>query len=97
MILDIFTTSQYDEKIILEHSGTSYTVNELKALIGAYSGRISSKKDNVVITGGDNFNFIIQFFGSIFARKNIYLITDKTRLNSLNVDYDILEKPEKYR
>lgn len=95
LILDILTTSQYDEKVILEHSGNSYSAKDLKGLIGTYANKISSPKDNVVIVGGDNFNFIIQFFGAIFARKNIYLISDKTRLNSLDIDYDILERPDR--
>ena len=32
----------------------------------------------------------MQFFASIYTKKNIYLITDKTRLSDINFDYELL-------
>ena len=101
MMLEVFYTNKYDNKIALTDGEKNYTVLELKNLIASEILRIKDKKDNVVIYNEDNFAFIIQFFASVFCGKNIYLITDKARLNDINTDYDFLndksfDKTENY-
>lgn len=80
-----------NNKIRLIREGIAYTIDETECFIAGYSKFLNSKKQNIVILSEDNFSFIIQFFASIFSKKNIYIIPDKTRLKSLNFDYDILE------
>ena len=90
-MLEIFNTKKYDNNIAVTNGTDNYTFYDLKSLIAAEIKFLKNKKDNIVILPEDNFSFIIQFFASLFCSKNIYLITDKSRLKSLDVEYDILE------
>ena len=67
MMLEVFYTNKYDNKIALTDGEKNYTVLELKNLIASEILRIKDKKDNVVIYNEDNFAFIIQFFASVFS------------------------------
>ena len=94
-MLDIF--EKYKNKTAVLKDGKPYTYNDIKKLIASQIETLKSKKNNIVILSGDNFNFIIQFFASIYCGKNIYLITDRTRLKNLECDFDILQNiEEKY-
>lgn len=89
-MLEVFTTSKYDNKIAVINGEKSYTFFDLKGLIAKRMQQLREVKDNVVIIGGDNFSFIINFFASIFTNKTIYLVTDKNRLNELDFEYYLL-------
>lgn len=90
-MLEIFSTNKYDNEIALINGSKSITYKTLKNIIAGYIEILKDKKDNVIISTENNYYFIIQFFASVFSKKNIYLITDKTRLNTINIDYDILD------
>lgn len=92
MIEDIFYSNKYDDRIALVDGDKSYSFKDLKELIAAQTEFIKSKSENIVIPGDDNFNFIIQFFASIFADKNVYLITDKKVLQNFDKDYYIADE-----
>ena len=83
--------NEYKNKIALISGGTTFSYNEIKSMIAWEIENLKNKKDNIAILSGDNFSFVIQFFASIYCNKNIYLITDKTRLKDLCCDFDILE------
>ena len=89
-MLEIFTTSEYDNKIAVINGDRAYTFGELKRRIAFQAVKLKNKY-NIILLGGDNFGFIIQFWASIFSGKNIYLISDKTRLNGIDFEYDIAE------
>ena len=42
--------------------------------------------------GDEYFDFAVNFFAAVFAQKNIYLITDKTRLKQLDFEYILPQK-----
>ena len=90
-MIDVFTTSKYDNKIAVTNGEQNFTFAELKKLIIAEANYLKDKKDNLVILNHDNFDFIIQFFAALICSKNIFLVTDKNKLNSLKFDYDLLE------
>ena len=91
-MLEIFTTTKYDNKIAVVDGNNSYTFSDLKKMTASLCEILKNKKENIVILSGDNFSFIIQFFGGIFCNKNIYLLTDKTRLKDLTIDFDLIEE-----
>lgn len=91
MIPEFFTTDKYDNRIAVTDGVHNFTILDLKRLIASEMEFLKDKKENIVIIAGDNFSFIIQFFASLFCDKSIYLITDKTRLNCINFEYDLLE------
>ena len=95
MIIDIFKTNKYDNKTAVMNGNKSYTLSDIKSLIGAEIENIKNKKENIVILGKDNFSFIIEFFAALFCNKNIYLISDKSKINDLKIDFDILNYEEK--
>ena len=84
-MIEIFKSSQYDEFNLVDN----YKVSDIKGFIAYNIERIKNLKDNLVILPDDNFNFIISFFSGIFTHKNLYLISDKKKLNELDIDYDI--------
>jgi len=89
-MLEYFTTSVADNRIVVINKNREYTFNELKGIISYRIQQIQSKNKNVVICGDDNFSFIINFFSSLFANKNIYLLADSARLNELNFNFELL-------
>ena len=91
MLQKIFTTCKYDNKIAVTDGLNDYCFTDLKRLIALEMNFLKSKKQNIVILAGDNFSFIIQFFASLFCNKNVYLVTDRTRLNNIGFEYDLLE------
>ena len=91
-MLEVFTTSKFDNQIALINGAQSYTFSELKSLITSRIRSIRLMNDNVVIQSGDNFSFVVNFFASIYSNKNIYLITDKSKLNNLEFKYSLLSE-----
>ena len=86
---------EYENRTAIISDEKAYTYKDIKNLIAGEIENLKKKKENIVILSGDNFSFVIQFFASVFCKKNIYLITDKTRLKDLSCDFDILSKIEK--
>lgn len=91
MLFDIFYTDKYDDKIAVITGDCAYTFSDIKKQIAYQMEVLKNKSNNVVILTDNNFNFIIHFFASIFGGKNIYLLTDKTGLKTLDFDYVIAD------
>lgn len=89
LMLEILTNNKYDDKTTVISDNTVYTILDLKRKIAGTALKLKDKKQNIVILNSDNYSFIIQFFACIFSEKNIYLVTDKNRLNDIDFDYDI--------
>ena len=90
-MLEKFYSNKFDNEIALISQDRTYTFCELKSLIKEYSQFLKSKKNNILITDTDNFQFIIHFFGAIFANKTIYLATNNPSRTCLNIDFDKAE------
>lgn len=86
MIKDIFYSQKFDNKTAVYDGKKSYTFGELKLLIASQCEFLADKSENVIICGDNNFNFIINFFGAFFCKKNIYLVTDKKILRTFDQD-----------
>ncbi len=95
MILTKFFTSKYDEHKIFVNPEMSF--GEFKKYVfGQMCEFKKQKEENVVLFCDDYFEYAVNFFASIFAHKNIYLLTDKTRLEMLNFEYFLPEKPNAF-
>ena len=93
-MLEIFTTNKYDKKTALTDGITAYTFCDIKKQIAWQIERLKNKSKNVILTGEDSYSFIINFFASVFSKKNIYLIADRTKLNDIDIEYELLEKED---
>ena len=94
MILEKFYTTKYDKEIVLIKDKKNITFSDLKKYVYGQKNIFEKEAANsVVLLGDDSFEFIINFFAAIFAKKNIYLLTDKNRLSMLKFDYILPEKP----
>ena len=91
MLEDIFYTNKYDSNILVKESDKNYTVADIKEFVKTRCEEIKSKNNNVVICEDDNFSFIINFFASIFTKKNIYLLDSKQKVQNLNFKYSLLD------
>ena len=81
---------KYKNKTAVISGGKPFTYCEIKNMIAGEIENLKSKKEDVVILSGNNFSFVMQFFASLYCGKNIYLITDRTRLKDLECDFEIL-------
>ena len=92
MILDKFYTDKYDNDIIFVNPDVTY--GEFKKFVyGQIREFESSPIKNTILLGDNYFEFAVNFFASIFANKNIYLISDRTRVNHLNFEHILPKKP----
>lgn len=92
MILEKFYTTEYDEQIIFVNPDMSF--GEFKEYVLAQKCEFEKRKEkNIVLFCDDYFDYAVNFFSAIFAQKNIYLLTDKTRLEMLDFEYILPEKP----
>ena len=89
-MLEIFATKKFDDKIALIDGEKNYTFSDIKKQIAWQIEGLKTKNKNVVLLGEDNYSFIIQFFASIYTKKNIYLITDRARLSDIKFEYELL-------
>lgn len=96
MILEKFYTNNFDSDIVLHHNGEDIDFLKLKKYVYFQKLQFDKKSELAVVLFGDNsFEFVVNFFAALFSNKEIYLLTDKTRLSGLNIDYIIPEKPDK--
>lgn len=97
MILEKFQTNKFDNEIVLLRKEQQMTMREFKQYVFAQTEFLKkSEKINMVLTYDNEFNFIVNFFASLFAQKNIYLLTDKKRFQNLKFEYyapEILATP----
>ena len=94
MILEKFFTDQYNNDLIFINE--NMTFGEFKDYVYAQKQELEkSDISEVVILCDDYFEFAVNFFASIFAKKQINLLTDKSRVNLLTQDYILPKKPEK--
>lgn len=74
--LEYFYTNKFDEKVLLKNKNKTYTVLEIKKLIGKKLDFLNKIKDeNIEIETVDSFEFIINFFASAFSGKTIYPVS----------------------
>ena len=95
--IDFFTKNEYDNQPFLRKNGHEFTLKEIKKFVAFQRENfLKSDKENVVLFGDSNFDFMINFFGAVFAEKNIFLLTDKARLKQLDIDYILPENFEEF-
>jgi len=85
---DYFYSDKYDEQIVLLKKQEQISLNNLKKYIYAKVAKLKAYSiENVVIFDENGFDFAVNFFASIFARKKIYLVSSKERLSQLDFEY----------
>lgn len=93
MILEKFFTDKYDDWTVFVNP--DMTFGEFKRYVAGQTKEFKkSEKENVVLLCENYFDFAVNFFASIFARKNIYLLTDRTRLSLLDFEYILPDAPQ---
>lgn len=93
MILEKFFTDKYDDWTVFVNP--DMTFGEFKRYVAGQTKEFKkSEKENVVLLCENYFDFAVNFFAAIFARKNIYLLTDRTRLSLLDFEYILPDAPQ---
>ena len=72
-MFEIFWSNDFDSRIFLVHENKEYTVQEVKNLV-AQKAKMLEKTKQVLLSGEDNFDFIISFFAAVFSDKEIFLM-----------------------
>ncbi len=99
-ISEIFNSTDKDNAKVLKTALRSITFAEIKSYVKHRRTLFAQNPCNkIVLLGSDAFEFIINFWAGIFANKEIYVLSDEKRLQSLNFEYilpdKITEKQEK--
>lgn len=89
-MLDFFYSNVFDNEIVLQNNSKTFSKKEVKQLVISNLDIVKNKKENIVLIPKDNLSFIINFFASIFTKKNIYLIDSIQKVQNFK-DFDILE------
>ena len=93
MILEKFFTDKYDDWTVFVNP--DMTFGEFKRYVAGQTKEFEkSEKENVVLLCENYFDFAVNFFAAVFARKNIHLLTDRTRLSLLDFEYILPGAPE---
>ena len=78
MILEKFFTDKYDDWTVFVNP--DMTFGEFKRYVAGQTKEFKkSEKENVVLLCENYFDFAVNFFAAVFARKNIHLLTDSQR------------------
>lgn len=80
LIKEVFYTQKFDNNVFITNG--NITFKTLKERIAFEVEKIKSLKKNVLINTSNNYDFIIQFLAAIFAAKNVYLVSDKRKIES---------------
>lgn len=91
MILELFTKTKYDNYNILKDRNDVYSLKTIKKMVANKVMQIKDCAENIILLPDDNFGFIINFFASIFAKKNIYLLTEKQKIKELQNNFYIAD------
>ncbi len=93
MILEKFFTDKYDDWTVFVNPDMKF--GEFKRYVAGQTKEFEkSEKENVVLLCENYFDFAVNFFAAVFARKNIHLLTDRTRLSLLDFEYILPGAPE---
>lgn len=85
---EYFYSSKYDKNIVIIKNDEEISLEILKKYISFKTDFFKkSSVKNVVITNENGFDFIVNFFASIFAEKEIYLVSSNERLKELDIEY----------
>lgn len=77
-----------DEKIVIRSNGKNITQKELKQIILPIVCALKSDKRNFfLINWEDNFDFIIKFLSGVFAGKELFLLSDRTKVDNFGDEY----------
>lgn len=92
-LFDIFHTKQFDDKTLFIHKEKKFLLKEFKNFVASGVAFLNTQKaDNVVILSRCAFDFCVWFFSCIFAKKNIFLLTDNSKLKYLDFEYIVVDK-----
>lgn len=85
---EYFYSSEYDKEIVIVKNNEKILLELLKKYIAFKTDFFKkSPVKNVVITNENGFDFIVNFFASVFAQKEIYLVSSNERLKELDIEY----------
>lgn len=92
-VFEIFHTKEFDTKTILKRNGKDLSLQEFKEFVSVAVDFLNSQNcQNAVILSSDAFDFIVWFFACIAAKKEIFLLTDSSKLKYLEFEYVLLDK-----
>ena len=77
-----------DEKIVLKNKEGVFSQKDLKILLCPKINSLRSlKENNLLLTCDDNFEFILNFFAGILAGKELFLLSDSTKIKDFGNDF----------
>ena len=77
-----------DDKVVIRNNGKYITWQDLKKIICPIITALKSdRRTKFVITCDSNFEFVINFLAGIFSEKELYFLSDSTKINHFGDEY----------
>lgn len=74
-----------DEKVIIKHKNSDYSWGQIKKIILPQISWLKNQENQkLLLTAENNFDFILNFLSGIYAKKEIFLLTDITKINDFD-------------
>ena len=87
-IFELFNKSEYQSMPLICNDGSIYKIEDVKKIITPVAkSLIQNDCNKVVIVSEKNFDFVINFLASVFAGKEIFLLTDSKKISILDFDF----------
>lgn len=85
--------NEYENLSVLNDGSKTYTIKELKNLVSPIAERLfENNNKNVLIISSSNFDFVINFLAAVFAKKEIFLLSDSKKIDSIDFDCIVLDE-----
>lgn len=92
-IFELFNKSEYQSMPLICNDGSIYKIEDVKKIITPVAKSLMQNDCNkVVIVSAKNFDFVINFLASVFAGKEIFLLTDSKKISILDFDFIKLDE-----
>lgn len=92
-IFEAFKNKECENMPALADAKRIYTIKDLKTIIAPLAVELlKNPVKNVLILSENNFDFVINFLSAVFAKKEIFLLSDLKKASLLDFEYIILKK-----
>lgn len=92
-IFEAFKNKECENMPAIAGAKRIYTIKDLKPLIAPQAAELlKNPVKNVLILSENNFDFVINFLSAVFAKKEIFLLSDSKKASQLDFEYIVLEK-----
>ncbi len=94
-IFELFKNENYDEIPVMYDGEDVYCAGKLKIMAARAAKKlVENPQKNILISSEKNLDFVVNFLAAVYAKKEIFLLSDPKKASLLNFDYIFTDKPD---